>query len=198
MKIHELPNPDKETAFENCVADVNIPVGEVFTSPVLEGTNGVLHVTKVFLNGLEYKTDYKIEISGINSDETISVPMAQAYEYTITTKPRNFDIVSYTVKDSQGNTVTDLSTVKGQTVTVSAELKNYELNENKNYEFIAALKSKDSKLTDCDSFKGALGLGESETANVQLNVPSEGDYTLEIFVWSSLESGVPILDKIVF
>ena len=155
-------------------------------------------ILTVSMSGLEYKTDYKIEISGINSDETISVPMAQAYEYTITTKPRNFDIVSYTVKDSQGNTVTDLSTVKGQTVTVCAELKNYELNENKNYEFIAALKSKDSKLTDCDSFKGALGLGESETASVQLNVPSEGDYTLEIFVWSSLESGVPILDKIVF
>ncbi len=55
VKIHELPNPDKETAFENCVADVNIPVGEVFTSPVLEGTNGKLHVTQVFLNELNYK-----------------------------------------------------------------------------------------------------------------------------------------------
>ena len=37
------------------MADVNIPVGEVFTSPKLEGTNGVLHVTRVFLNELEYK-----------------------------------------------------------------------------------------------------------------------------------------------
>ncbi|MCQ4695615.1 leucyl aminopeptidase, partial [Extibacter muris] len=37
VKIHELKEPSKETAFENCVADVNIPVGEVFTSPVLEG-----------------------------------------------------------------------------------------------------------------------------------------------------------------
>ena len=55
VKIHELPNPDRETAFENCVADVNIPVGEVFTSPVLEGTNGKLHVTQVFLNELNYK-----------------------------------------------------------------------------------------------------------------------------------------------
>lgn len=32
---------------ENCVADVNIPVGEVFTSPVLEGTNGVLRQQSV-------------------------------------------------------------------------------------------------------------------------------------------------------
>lgn len=55
VNLWKLKNPAKETIFENCVADVNIPVGEVFTSPVLEGTNGVLHVTWVFLNGLEYK-----------------------------------------------------------------------------------------------------------------------------------------------
>lgn len=55
VKLHRLENPEKETNFENCVADVNIPVGEVFTSPLLAGTEGVLHVTKVFLNGLEYR-----------------------------------------------------------------------------------------------------------------------------------------------
>lgn len=49
-----LKNPDKMTKFENCVADVNIPVGEVFTSPVLKGTNGTLHVKKVFLNELSF------------------------------------------------------------------------------------------------------------------------------------------------
>lgn len=55
VNLWKLQNPEKESIFENCVADVNIPVGEVFTSPVLEGTNGILHVTKVFLNGLEYR-----------------------------------------------------------------------------------------------------------------------------------------------
>lgn len=55
VKIWDLENPEKETAFENCVADVNIPVGEVFTTPVLKGTNGILHVTEVFLNGRKYK-----------------------------------------------------------------------------------------------------------------------------------------------
>ena len=34
---------------------MNIPVGEVFTSPVLKGTNGVLHVTSVYLNELNYQ-----------------------------------------------------------------------------------------------------------------------------------------------
>lgn len=55
VNLWKLKDPEKETIFENCVADVNIPVGEVFTSPVLEGTNGTLHVTRVFLNGLEYR-----------------------------------------------------------------------------------------------------------------------------------------------
>ncbi len=55
VNLWKLQNPEKETIFENCVADVNIPVGEVFTSPVLAGTNGVLQVSRVFLNGLEYK-----------------------------------------------------------------------------------------------------------------------------------------------
>ena len=59
VHLHHLADPKKQTNFENCVADVNIPVGEVFTSPVLQGTDGVLFVSKVFLNGLEYK-DLKI------------------------------------------------------------------------------------------------------------------------------------------
>lgn len=54
VSIHPLAKPQTETAFENCVADVNIPVGEVFTSPVLEGTTGKLHVTQVYLNELKY------------------------------------------------------------------------------------------------------------------------------------------------
>ncbi len=54
VALYPLGDPGKESIFENCVADVNIPVGEVFTSPVLEGTNGKLHVSRVFLNELEY------------------------------------------------------------------------------------------------------------------------------------------------
>ncbi|MEG1139855.1 MAG: aminopeptidase [Lachnospiraceae bacterium] len=54
IAICPLNQPEKETAFENCVADVNIPVGEVFTSPVLKGTNGRLHVTQVYLNGMKF------------------------------------------------------------------------------------------------------------------------------------------------
>lgn len=59
VQIHPLADRSKQTAFENCVADVNIPVGEVFTSPVLKGTNGVLHVSRVYLNELSY-TNLKV------------------------------------------------------------------------------------------------------------------------------------------
>lgn len=55
VALTPIQNPEEETIFENCVADVNIPVGEVFTSPKLMGTGGVLHVTGVYLDGLFYK-----------------------------------------------------------------------------------------------------------------------------------------------
>lgn len=55
VALMDLEDPETQTKFENCLADVNIPVGEVFTSPRLKGTNGLLHVGKVFLNGLCYK-----------------------------------------------------------------------------------------------------------------------------------------------
>lgn len=54
VQMHDLKNPLKETNFENCLADVNIPLGEVFTSPKLKGTEGILHVSQVYLNDLKY------------------------------------------------------------------------------------------------------------------------------------------------
>ncbi len=55
IHLHTLTEPDKQTNFENCTADVNIPVGEVFTSPVLAGTDGLLHVSEVYLEGNFFK-----------------------------------------------------------------------------------------------------------------------------------------------
>ncbi len=72
VMLHELKDPEKETNFENCLADVNIPVGEVFTSPVLKGTNGVLHVTKVYLNQLRYENLRMTFEDGMIKDYTCS------------------------------------------------------------------------------------------------------------------------------
>ncbi len=52
VSIIPLQDFEKETAFENCVADVNIPLGEVFTSPVLKGTCGRVNVSRVYLNDI--------------------------------------------------------------------------------------------------------------------------------------------------
>ncbi|MDP8211647.1 MAG: aminopeptidase, partial [Candidatus Stygibacter australis] len=54
VQMQKLLIPEKQSNFCNCGADVNIPVGEVFTSPQLEGTNGILHVTDIYLNDLHY------------------------------------------------------------------------------------------------------------------------------------------------
>ena len=72
VNLHTLSSPASETLFENCVADVNIPVGEVFTSPVLKGTGGILNVSHVFLNGLAYN-DLTIEVTdGMVTDYSCS------------------------------------------------------------------------------------------------------------------------------
>ena len=55
VQLHTLEDPRTQTNFENCVADVNIPVGEVFTSPLLSGTEGLLHVSQVYLGEFCYK-----------------------------------------------------------------------------------------------------------------------------------------------
>lgn len=55
VALHHLDDPARQTNFENCVSDVNIPLGEVFTSPLLAGTNGVLHVSRVYLFDYQFK-----------------------------------------------------------------------------------------------------------------------------------------------
>lgn len=54
IRLCELSDTAKQTRFHNCLADCNIPVGEVYTSPMLTGTGGCLHVKKVYINGLLY------------------------------------------------------------------------------------------------------------------------------------------------
>ncbi len=72
VKLQKLENPNKETNFVNAGADINLPVGEVFTSPELEGTHGTLHIRETFLKGLKFSNlilDFK---DGYISDYTCS------------------------------------------------------------------------------------------------------------------------------
>ena len=54
VKMQKLRNPEKETNFLNCGADINIPLGEVYTSPQLKDTNGILHIEETYLSGLKF------------------------------------------------------------------------------------------------------------------------------------------------
>ena len=55
VALHEIDDPEKETNFVNCGADVNIPVGEVFTSPKLTGTNGLIHLKRIRIAKIQFK-----------------------------------------------------------------------------------------------------------------------------------------------
>ena len=61
VALHEIRNPRYETNFVNCGADVNIPVGEVFTSPKLTGTNGLIHLQRIRIARIQFK-DVKIKV----------------------------------------------------------------------------------------------------------------------------------------
>jgi leucyl aminopeptidase (aminopeptidase T) len=72
VRLHPLKDPARETNFENCVADVNIPVGEVFTSPLLKGTSGVLHVKDIYLRNLRFRNLTLTFKDGMITDYTCS------------------------------------------------------------------------------------------------------------------------------
>lgn len=53
--LADISDRSSQTRFHNCLADCNIPLGEVYTSPKLTGTNGILNVNQVYINGLQYR-----------------------------------------------------------------------------------------------------------------------------------------------
>lgn len=70
LKVNFWPieDPKKETKFLNCGGDLNIPYGEVFTTPKLKGTSGVFHVKEISLRGVFYN-DLRLEFKdGIISE----------------------------------------------------------------------------------------------------------------------------------
>ena len=80
ISLHTLAQPEKQTNFENCVADINIPLGEVFTSPVLRGTSGLLQVSSVYIGDIQFRNlkmrfedgmiqDYSCDNFGLGEEE---------------------------------------------------------------------------------------------------------------------------------
>jgi len=57
LTVAMLPILDRktQTKFLNCGGDINVPHGEIFTTPLLTGTNGTLNVKEIFLKDKYYK-----------------------------------------------------------------------------------------------------------------------------------------------
>ena len=89
--LHDIEDEATQTKFENCLADVNIPVGEVFTSPVHKNTTGKLHVNKVYLNELQFKN---LELNFVDG---------MATSYTCTNFEDEKENVKYVKENVLGN-----------------------------------------------------------------------------------------------
>ena len=68
VALGPLADKQKESNFENCVADVNIPLGEVFTSPRLSGTEGVLEVSAVYIGDFRFQDLRMVFENGMVTD----------------------------------------------------------------------------------------------------------------------------------
>lgn len=55
VSVGPLDDEEKQTNYLNCGGDINIPHGEMFTTPMLKGTNGVLNVKEIYLRDKYYK-----------------------------------------------------------------------------------------------------------------------------------------------
>ncbi|RRD93834.1 hypothetical protein EII17_10790 [Clostridiales bacterium COT073_COT-073] len=54
VQLFAIKDPVSQTKFLNCGGDLNIPFGEVFTTPKLKGTEGILHIPHICLKGVFY------------------------------------------------------------------------------------------------------------------------------------------------
>ena len=54
VMLNELEDENTQSNFINCSSASNIPTGEVFTSPKLRGSHGLLHIQKVRLSKIEF------------------------------------------------------------------------------------------------------------------------------------------------
>lgn len=62
VQLQLLTDPQEQTNFLNCGGDLNIPHGEIFTTPQLTGTTGLLHVKEVYLKDHFYR-DLKLHFA---------------------------------------------------------------------------------------------------------------------------------------
>lgn len=68
VSLPPLEDSLKQSNFVNCVSEVNVPIGEVFTSPKLLGTHGILHLPEIYLYGYMFKNLRLTFVDGMVTD----------------------------------------------------------------------------------------------------------------------------------
>lgn len=111
LEIRMKPILDRKTQtnFMNCGGDLNIPYGEVFTTPRLEGSSGLLHIPDIYLQDTQFHNlklwfkdgeivDYSSEYNGKEGQNSIRDNLLRPHtslpigEFAIGTNTRAFHI----------------------------------------------------------------------------------------------------------
>ena len=99
----------RQTNFMNCGGDLNIPYGEVFTTPRLEGSSGLLHIPDIYLQNTQFHNlklwfkdgeivDYSSEYDGKEEKDIVQKKLLSPHtslpigEFAIGTNTRAFRI----------------------------------------------------------------------------------------------------------
>lgn len=86
VKLQIRNDEAKETLFLNCGGDLNIPHGELFTTPRLTGTEGILHVKSIYLKGYFYRDltlvfkDGRVVDYGCQNSEDVQLNRRMVFE----------------------------------------------------------------------------------------------------------------------
>ena len=148
-------------------------------------------VTVTFNSDLVKNTNYSITLKGLKSDEAYPIAM-QDYTYTCKTRPDPFECEIFAE-------IPSLDTEAGNTIDFVAKLVNNRYSASQSYVYIATVVDKNGKMYDIDTATGTLALGGSVNIPTYLDIPdtATNEYKINIFVWESTSTGVPILSKIV-
>lgn len=141
-------------------------------------------------DGYEWKrkSDYKIIIKDASNEH--SIPMVEPYEFNFTTEPESYD-VTYKVT-CNGEEVTNLNDVSGQTIAVYAKNRNYDGADSQSFISFAVLMDSDGKMIAAHKISADnLAKGSDAEGTVEITLPqgSLDGYTLKLMTWDGLTNG---------
>lgn len=96
--------------------------------------------------------------------------------------------------DVRGSSITSGEGRVGESIAITATLVNDE-QVSQSFMFIVQIIDEEGTVSSLSLTLGSLQPGQSANSSVSWLPKEQGDYTAEIFVWSSLDSPVPLVEK---